>query len=418
MTCSSPEDIQAAYDTWRAGFTKSGDCNLTDNLDDLPEDAVINPDASVTILEFTYIVTGLCTSNECSSSFSAEPCPREFCTYTQGFYGSQKGTVCDLEGETRGHVFTAALLAKGDLVLGTGANTVTFKPGDAAIIKSILPGGGLASFLSGACVPSVNIKCLNLSKQGKINNELLAQTLTLGLNLRINNGFGDVPLVSGKYLTTQEKLYCEEESGGVNMVCTLVNIGTTETPTWCNQMTVDPYSYYKLPVSVLDYMDANGYTMSVMGLYELANKVLGQAITLPQGLTLPAIASAVDMINNAFDGCRIFVGNLEEKITCQDQCPGTKSAQIMAEVNPVFSVYPNPFNDVVTFEFISNKNVRTVLEIHNLLGQKIATLMDRTVKEGILNKVEYQPTDLVPGIYIYRLILGDSVQTGRLIYNK
>jgi len=29
----------------------------------------------------------------------------EFCTYTQGFYGSQNGTACDLEVSTRGDIY-------------------------------------------------------------------------------------------------------------------------------------------------------------------------------------------------------------------------------------------------------------------------------------------------------------------------
>ena len=181
---------------------------------------------------------------------------------------------------------------------------------------------------------------------------------------------------------------------------------------------VDPYSYYMLPPSVLDYMAANGFDPSVAGLYDLANKALGQAFTLPQGLTLTAIADAVDKINNAFDGCRIFSGNLDEKFICPAASGEGKSVSILDTGNTGLKVYPNPFSDKVTFEFTSPKDAHAVLEIHNLLGQKINVLMDINVKQGVVNKTEYEPTGQVPGILIYQLKLDDSVQTGRLIYNR
>jgi hypothetical protein len=81
-------------------------------------------------------------------------------------------------------------------------------------------------------------------------------------------------------------------------------------------------------------------------------------------------------------------------------------------------VYPNPFNSKTTFEFTSVRDAHAVLEIHNILGQKVITLMDRIVKEGILNKVEYQPLDQLPGIYMYRLMLDNTIQTGKIVYTR
>ena len=56
--------------------------------------------------------------------------------------------------------------------------------------------------------------------------------------------------------------------------------------------------------------------------------------------------------------------------------------------------------------------------VYNLMGQKYATLMNRTVSEGVLNRVEYQPKDLVPGVYIYRLLINEKIATGKIVYNK
>jgi len=260
--------------------------------------------------------------------------------------------------------------------------------------------------LTGACVPSVSAACLPLTaKQGRLSNQLLAQTLTLGLNLRINDGLGAVPLEAGKWLTTQEKLFCEKGSPGILMDCNAVPV-------------IDPYSYFWLPEVVLDFMTEKGYSMTVQGLFNLANDALGQARVLPAEVTLAKIAAAVDMINNAFDGCRIFVGNLDEKLTCPAASGEGKSVSILDTGNSGLKVYPNPFSDKVTFEFTSPQDAHAVLEIHNLLGQKINVLMDVNVKQGVVNKAEYEPAGQSPGILIYQLKLDDSVQTGRLIYNR
>jgi hypothetical protein len=101
-----------------------------------------------------------------------------------------------------------------------------------------------------------------------------------------------------------------------------------------------------------------------------------------------------------------------------------KSAEIVQNVlsdadKNVLLVYPNPFSDVVTFEFISGRNAHAVLDIHNILGQKIATLLDRRVEQGVLNKVEYLPQGQEEsGIFFYRLMLDNSVMTGKIIHNK
>jgi len=80
--------------------------------------------------------------------------------------------------------------------------------------------------------------------------------------------------------------------------------------------------------------------------------------------------------------------------------------------------YPNPFKDKVTFEFVSGADAHATLEITNMLGQKVATLLEQMVSKGVMNRVEYKPGENISGIYIYRLILDGEVQTGKLIYKR
>ncbi len=99
-----------------------------------------------------------------------------------------------------------------------------------------------------------------------------------------------------------------------------------------------------------------------------------------------------------------------------------KSGEIVSGVSTYerneLKVYPNPFSEKVTFEFISGVNANAVLEIHNILGQKIITLLDQPVESGVLNRVDYKPVHTVSGIYIYKLTIDGKMQIGRIIYKN
>lgn len=100
-----------------------------------------------------------------------------------------------------------------------------------------------------------------------------------------------------------------------------------------------------------------------------------------------------------------------------------KSASISAiamqgdEIATDLKVYPNPFTSAVFFEFVPGRDANARLEIFNMLGQKVTTLLDQRVESGVLNRVEYRPI-ATPGILFYRLSLDDEIFNGKLIYNK
>ena len=81
-------------------------------------------------------------------------------------------------------------------------------------------------------------------------------------------------------------------------------------------------------------------------------------------------------------------------------------------------VFPNPFNTRTTFEFVSGKNVNARLEIFSITGQRITTLLDQPVEQGVLNRIEYHPYNLTPGMLLYRLTLGEEILNGKLQYTN
>lgn len=64
--------------------------------------------------------------------------------------------------------------------------------------------------------------------------------------------------------------------------------------------------------------------------------------------------------------------------------------------------YPNPFNPATTFEFSIAEAGLYTLNIYNILGEKVATLLDREITAGV-HKINFDASNLSSGIYIYTL---------------
>lgn len=83
------------------------------------------------------------------------------------------------------------------------------------------------------------------------------------------------------------------------------------------------------------------------------------------------------------------------------------------------NISPNPFRNHVVFELSLPKDEAVKLEIYNLKGQKVRTLIDGSFTTGVYthlwNGLDDGQRPLASGIYFYRLICGKQVQTNKLI---
>lgn len=78
---------------------------------------------------------------------------------------------------------------------------------------------------------------------------------------------------------------------------------------------------------------------------------------------------------------------------------------------------PNPFNASTSFEYYLAKNSQVVLEVYNLLGQRIRTLFIGKEVRG-LHHYLWQPIDLSSGIYFIILKTDFDTQITKVIYMK
>jgi hypothetical protein len=317
---------------------------------------------------YSYVVSDdyqrACTTDVPIEIGKGTPCGAN-CTYTQGAYGNLGGKAC-IEGVTYS---TVELIQKaleayplGIMTIGLPGHSVWMKSTeDIDDIVRVLPGGG-----SSYVLPAVDKKLSDITgtstylRKGNINNTLLAQTITLGLNLGVDSELGSFKLQAGV-------MAIAEPLGGCG--------SKIKVPRVCNPdgTVTNDYQYYTIPANVVNALTDK----TIQGLFDMANKALGNG-GVPAGLSLSNIANVVDIINNAFDECRIFVGYDIPACPVPDTAltPIIELSKVSSTSKAGFDVYPVPFKDVLTikykFDYVSNVKI----EIINSQGLSILTKND------------------------------------------
>jgi len=194
------------------------------------------------------------------------------------------------------------------------------KPGRKIGVDNILPYDG-AYYADASTWNLVPIQPTGTAK-GRINNLLLAHTITLWFNLRTSTSLGAISLA-------QDTLITSEQTG----CCSGVPLGS---PT-----------KFGVPHSIILVLNGGTvYTNNVNGLLQLANDVLGGVNTT---FSITDLQQALLIIEDAFAACRILVGTIPASAATKN------SEQIKESEQPNGSLIsmksnPNPsiFNFTIT----------------------------------------------------------------------
>jgi hypothetical protein len=76
--------------------------------------------------------------------------------------------------------------------------------------------------------------------------------------------------------------------------------------------------------------------------------------------------------------------------------------------------YPNPFNASTLIRFSLAAPSQVSLDVYDLLGQHVATIIDRAMPAGEY-RFTWRPEQLASGVYFYRIEAGSFVATRKLL---
>jgi hypothetical protein len=98
------------------------------------------------------------------------------------------------------------------------------------------------------------------------------------------------------------------------------------------------------------------------------------------------------------------------------------SNEVEVDVTPptAFSLaqnYPNPFNPTTLIQYSIPADLHVKLNVYNLLGEKVMTLVDGLQKAGN-HEVNFNAIDLASGVYFYKLEAGAQSSIKKMILMK
>jgi hypothetical protein len=333
------------------------------------------------------------TVNECVSA----------CTYTQGFYGNTGGNGCDGSSSvSTSQMMLNAFGTATSKVFGSEANRrfFTLYPSDitGGAIYNMLPGGGGARAIDidnklpydGASYSEVSSWKLVPIQQGgpqtgKIRNSLLAQTITLWFNLATSNTLGTISL-SDDTLITKATANC-----GSN-----VSVGDG--------------IKFSLPHNIVVYLNGNnGYSATVDGLFQLANDILGGVNT---SVNAAEVQQAIDIINNAFDGCRILTGTIPYSVQFLVKTQTVKTKETPDSWLKV-TAYPNPYTSRFNLAISSPVSGEATIEFFTVNGSKVYE-MKKLLPANVRTTIAYTGPVRFATL-LYRMTIGKYSATGIVI---
>ncbi|MEQ9091710.1 MAG: T9SS type A sorting domain-containing protein [Balneola sp.] len=226
-----------------------------------------------------------------------------------------------------------------------------------------------------------------------------------------------------------------QDSNGVNQVV----IKATDTGGLFvhDTLTIQVLSVNDIPY-VENLVDTVSFTTKLPGEFNFAGKVkdvetpfeelMFSAVVVPE-----QIAYSLDVENGLIElSSDTFTGEGVLTFTAKDAEGDSVSVDVILVVSmstsneddgqlpAQFSLsqnYPNPFNPSSTIKFGIPEAAVVKLEVYNLLGQRVKSLVNARKPAGY-HTVTFNASDLSSGMYIYRIQAGDFVQIKRMTLIK
>jgi len=96
---------------------------------------------------------------------------------------------------------------------------------------------------------------------------------------------------------------------------------------------------------------------------------------------------------------------------------GIKEEDLLPTEYSLYQNFPNPFNPVTTIKFDLPEKSEVMINVYNILGEKVQTLINKEIEAGS-HKVKWDANGVGSGVYIYRIKAGDYIETKKMVYLK
>lgn len=128
----------------------------------------------------------------------------------------------------------------------------------------------------------------------------------------------------------------------------------------------------------------------------------------------PIDGITTDIFGNERDSENPFIGAFEgSAVDVSIPVASDMPQQISLNQN-----YPNPFNPTTMISYELPNDQRVTLEIFNVYGQLIQTLVNDQHMSAGTHSVQFDASNLASGVYIYRLSAGEFTQSSRMTLIK
>jgi len=227
-------------------------------------------------------------------------------------------------------------------------------------------------------------------------------TATINCSVRMNTGRSarNARIIFGYTNTTNYRYVQGDDVGNTWKIYEMVNGTSSQKASW--SASISSATWYAVTVKVA----STGVVTLTVGTTTLGSYTFSSVITGPVGVGYNnsnsdfdnfCVSSAVSASNDWIE-----MGNGVADATLPDG--------FLLSQN-----YPNPFNPTTKIEFNLPTASDVTLEVYNVLGQRVITLVEGPQAAGLhsvtWNSVDQSGHTVSSGIYFYRLIAGDRVES-------
>lgn len=154
------------------------------------------------------------------------------------------------------------------------------------------------------------------------------------------------------------------------------------------------------------------------GIVSIVTSFYNETMTISKAMTLEA---PVGMVTIGASGLLASTSEAQEKAALGNK-PSSSSDPSIPTVYSLSRNFPNPFNPETTLRYALPKSSDVSLVVYNLMGQEIMRWDEDAQPPGYYQKIwngrNRSGSPVASGVYIYRLVAGDFIETKKMVLLK